>query len=394
MTGAVLLLDGRAISSLAIARRLHRNGMVVHVGETFRQNITAYSGSTTDSHTYPSPDEKPEAFQQSVKALTESGDFDFLIPVRDATTRLVAEIVDELPETTKTLLDTPDRIEQLQDKKQCGKLASQVGIPIPETYYPEEQGIDHIREVAEFPVLIKPTNASGSRGIRRIETADDLLETYHAAKNEEEDVIVQEFVDHADGHYSIGSVFGHDGTPRAIHVYKELIQYPDSGGPAIRARSVAIEPWVYEMLSLLEAINWTGPAHMDVLFDQDEETYKLLEVNPRIWSSIALTIQSGVDVPQIMIDTAAREDRAEQISYDTDMVYRWVFPNEILWTIGGWNTPSRIKRLLRADGGSTVYSILSRKDPGATFGTVLQSGRFLLDHDKRKQVLGRGWDDE
>lgn len=393
MTGSVLLLDGRAISSLAIARQLHRSGNTVHVGEAFTQNITAYSGATADSHTYPSPDNEPEAFQQSVKALTESGEFDFLIPVRDATTRLVAEMADDLPATTKTLLDSSNRIEQLQDKKRCGKLASQLGIPIPETYYPEEQGIEYIRDAAEFPVLLKPTNASGSRGIRRVKTADDLVETYHDAKNGE-DMIVQEYVDHADGHYSIGSVFDHDGTPRAIHVYQELIQYPDSGGPAIRARSVDIEPWVHEMLGLLEAINWTGPAHMDVLLDQDDGTYKLLEVNPRLWSSIALTIQSGVDVPQTMIDTATGEDLTEQTSYDTDVVYRWAFPNEILWAIDGWNTPARIRRLLRSDGESTVHSILSRKDPGATFGTALQSGRFLLDHDKRKQVLGRGWDDE
>ncbi len=394
MTGTVLLLDGRAISSLAIARRLDQSGVTVHSGDTFRHNITAYSGSTTESHTYPSPGEEPEAFQQSVQSLIEQYGFDFVFPVRDETTRRIAEITERLPERTSTLLDTPEKIQQLQDKKQCGKLAARTGIPTPATYYPDEQDIKHIREVAEFPVLLKPTNESGSRGIQRVESGAELADAYRAATQNEDNLIIQEFIDQSGGHYSIGSVFDQDGYPRAVHVYEELLQYPDSGGPAIRARSVAVEPWVHEMLGLLEAIDWTGPAHMDVLFDPEDQTYKLLEVNPRIWSSIALTIDSGVDIPKVIIETATGLHQPTQSGYDTDVVYRWMLPNEILWAFDGWNTPARIKRLFRTDGSSTTHSILSWKDPGAVLGTALQSGRFLVDSEKRAQVIGRGWEND
>ncbi len=391
MTGTVLVLDGRAISALAIARRLHERGMTVHSGEAFRHNITAYSGATAESHTYPSPDEEPQAFQQSLSRLIDREAFDFVLPVRDATTRLLAELAETLPGTTNTLLDSPEQIEQLQDKERFAKLATRHDVPVPETYFPEEQGLEYVRSHAEFPVLVKPTNASGARGIRRVENESELPETYRQAKRNEGDVIVQEFVDHAGGHYSIGTVFDRDGEPRAIHAYEELLQYPDSGGPAIRARSVEIEPWVHEMLELLEAIEWTGPAHMDVLFDPDDETYKLLEVNPRIWSSIALTIGTGVDIPSAVIELARGTDPPETNCYRTGHVYRWALPNEALWAIDGWNTPARIKRLLERDGETITYSILSRDDPGAVLGTALQSGRFLLDSEKRKQIFERGW---
>lgn len=393
MTASVFLTDGRGISTLAIARQLRRNGLTVHVGEAFDYSLTACSNATAGTHTYPSPDEKPAAFQQSVSALVEREAFDFVIPVRDSSTLLVAELADELPAATKTLLDTPERIEQLQDKKQFAKLAVRAGVPVPKTYFPDEQGIEHVQERADFPVLVKPTNASGARGIRRVETSDELPETYYAAKQAEGNVIVQEFVDHSGGHYSIGTVFDRDGTPRAIHAYEELIQYPDSGGPAIRARSVPVEPWVHEMLSLLKDVGWTGPAHMDVLFDPDDGTYKLLEVNPRIWSSIALAIGSGVDVPGAILDIANGDDPGEPTAYRTDQTYRWAFPNEVLWALDGWNTPSRVRRLLRRDGAGTTYGVLSRDDPGATLGAVLQSARFLLESDKRQEIFGRGWQD-
>jgi len=394
MTESVLLLDGRAISSLAIARRLHRMGLTVHSGEGFGHNLTAYSDATAGTHTYPSPDEKPAAFKRSVRALIEREAFDYVIPVRDATTRLVAELADTLPTSTKTLLDSPERIEQLQDKKQFASVAAEAGIPVPDTYFPDEQGVEQIQASADFPVLVKPTNASGARGIRRVEQPGDLPETLRRARQADGDVIVQEFVDHSGGHFSIGTVFDREGTPRAVHAYEELIQYPDSGGPAIRARTVPVGPWVHEMLSLLERVGWTGPAHMDVLFDPDDGTYKLLEVNPRIWSSIALAIDSGVDIPGVVIDIAAGREVGTSETYDVDRTYRWVLPNEILWAADGWNTPNRLGRLLRRDGERTSYSIFSREDVGATVGAVLQSARFLLEPEKRAEIFSRGWQDE
>lgn len=394
MTESVLLLDGRAISSLAMARQLDKKGLEVHSGEEFSHTITGYSGATAASHTYPSPDDDPEAFQEALASLVDRFEFDFVIPARDSTTKLLAEMANSLPGTTKTLLDSPEQIERLQDKKRFAKLASRYGVSIPETYFPEEQGIEYVQQHAAFPVVVKPTKASGARGIRRVERAADLQDTYRRAKAAEGDVIVQEFVDHRGGHYSIGTVFDRDGVPRAIHAYEELIQYPDSGGPAIRARSVAIEPWVREMLGLLEAISWTGPAHMDVLFDPEDETYKLLEVNPRLWSSIALTIESGVDIPGIIYDIGSDTDRATAVTYREGNTYRWVLPNELLWAADGWNTPARIRRLVRSDGRPTTYSILSRADPTATLGTVMQSVRFLLDREKRAAILGREMRDQ
>lgn len=393
MTRTALLLDGRAISTLAAARQLDSVGFSVHVAEEFRGNLTACSSASVASHTYPSPEERSEAFSERVRELAADIQPEILIPARDETTRLVASLSDQLAHSTRTLLDSPGQIEQFQDKAKTAELARAAGVPIPKTYDPTEIDIADIRDRAEFPVVIKPTKASGARGIRRVEDSTALVETYREATAEGEPVIIQEFVDHSGGHYSIGTVFGSEGRPRALHVYEELLQYPDSGGPAIRARSHPAEPWVYDMLALLESVGWTGPAHIDVLYDPADDTYKLLEVNPRLWSSLALTIASGVDVPTVITETATGDGPEGPTAYNTGRSYRWLLPNEILWAVDGWNTPNRIAHLLQQPGPATTYSILSRHDPGAILGTAVQSARFLLDAEKRQQVLGRGLDD-
>ncbi len=393
-TNKILITDGRTLSCLAFVRKLGREGMDVHVGESFKRNITAYSKFASESHVYPSAENNTADFKTYILELIQQEQYDFVLSTRDTTTIALAEIQDQLPTDTNMLVDTPEKIQRLNDKHRCAKLAEQVGVPIPTTYYPSETPIEEIGSKAEFPVLVKPTDAAGSRGIQRVETPQELRTTYHSVIREHGNAIVQEFVDHSGGHFSIGTVFDRKSKPQAVHVYKELLQYPDSGGPAIQAVSSDPEPWVEEMLTILEAVNWVGPAHMDVLFDPVDDTYKLLEINPRIWMSVALTIESGVNIPRIIMDIMDNVELSNEKSYSTNLYYRWVLPNEILWAINGRSTPYRIKRLFQTENIPTCYGILSKKDPFVSIGAMAQSLKFISSKDTRRTIFDRGWENE
>lgn len=387
----VLLTDGRTLSCLAFARALGRKGLEVHVGESFKHNITAFSKFTNVSHIYPPAEKQPEQFRTEILGIIRQSEFDFVIPIRDKTTKVIAEIRDQLPSSTNVLLDSADKIESLDDKERCSKLAERVGVPIPTTYYPSEMSISEISEIAAFPALVKPTDSSGARGIQRVERPAELKDVYADVKREAGNAIIQEYVDQSGGHYSIGTVFDRKSKPVAIHVYKELLQYPDSGGPAIRAVSVRPEPWVENMLEILQSVDWIGPAHMDVLFDPVDNTFKLLEINPRIWMSVNLSIKSGVDIPQIILETARGDTYRSNQKYQTDVYYRWVLPNEILWTLSGnYRTRQQNGRAVLRDS-PVCYGVLSRDDPRAIGGVVAQSIGFLLDGEKRRMIFDRGW---
>lgn len=55
------------------------------------------------------------------------------------------------------------------------------------------------------------------------------------------------------------------------------------------------------MLDIFRVVGWVGPGHMGMLFDPTDETYKHLEVNPRFWMSVGLTIRLSVDVPKLLV---------------------------------------------------------------------------------------------
>jgi predicted ATP-grasp superfamily ATP-dependent carboligase len=391
VNGKVLVTDGRALSSLAIARSLGAAGIDVHVCDDFRGTLSSFSTHVSDAKVHPLIADDPTAFIEWVVDLCKQEQYDLVIPIRDETLAALSSHRDAIMEVSDLFIADDSVIEQLMDKKACMKLAEDIGVPIPRTYYPADDGIEAVQEAATFPVLIKPRIASSAQGIVRVEDPDQLVSKYEAVAREHPDPIVQEYVDHSGGHYSIGTLFDRESNPVATHVYKETKQYPSSGGPAVNAISVEKEPWVDEMLELLRAVGWRGPAHMDVLYDPEDGRYKLLEVNPRFWMSLPLSIQAGVDVPTMLFDVAQGRTPEPVSEYKIGTEYRWVFPNEILWVLNSDDKMAALRQLLTPSRNEVCYGIVSREDPAALIGMVTQSVQFLLSKEKRAMIFDRGW---
>ena len=391
MHGKVFVTDGRSLATLAIARALGSNGLEVHVGEEFDYSLSSFSKYVERTHRYPSAEEEPRAFQKRVRSLIRAERYDMVIPVRDATTARVAAQKEKLERETGLCIVDEDTLGRLADKGECMKLAALHGVSIPKTYFPAEEGLDRIAREASFPVLIKPRRSSGSRGIVRVDRPDDLESRYRTVAALHPDPIVQEYIDHAGGHYSIGTLFDRDSEPIATHVYRETKQYPISGGPAVNAESIEREPWVDELLRLLRAVDWQGPAHMDVLYDASDESYNLLEVNPRFWMSLNLTIQAGVDVPTLMYELVTEDDSRSVDSYRIGLKYRWLLPNELLWLASHEEKVSAIRDVVRLPDGNTCFGVCSASDLGPVLGVAAQSVNFLADPKKRAAIFDRGW---
>lgn len=394
MTGNVLVTDGRALSALAIVRSLGNAGLDVHVCDDFRRTVSAFSKHVTDVKVHEPISESTTAFVDWLVACCRREHYDLVVPVRDETTLAVAANRERLSTVTNVFVADRSTISRLMDKGSCMQAAESLGVPIPPTYYPSSSAdLEAIQTAAAFPVLIKPRIASGARGIVRVDEPSELARTYEAVTESYPNPIVQEFVDHSGGHYSIGTVFDDNAEPVATHVYKETRQYPDSGGPAIAAHTVEREPWVDSVLDLLRAHDWKGPAHMDVLYDPDTETYRLIEVNPRFWSSLSLTINSGVDIPRLLYRLAVDGSvpaAATDGGYRVGMNYRWIVPNELLWL---WSHDRKLQALreLGSRDDNTCCATLSRDDLRPTIGVLAQGVGYLKSADRRKKIFDRGW---
>jgi predicted ATP-grasp superfamily ATP-dependent carboligase len=388
----VLVIDGRSISALAVVRSLGKKGIEIHSGDEFSSTITSYSKYTTDNLVYPSPSSTPDSFVNMLVNIAKQEKYDLIIPTRDETTLLLSKHRSAFPDYTKLFVAEHSTLCQLSDKGKTMRLADRFDVPTPTTYYIDENGVDPIKESLNYPVLVKPRRSSGSRGIQYVHSEADLAQKYREVCTKYDNPIIQEYINHEGGHYSVGTLFNNDSEVAAVHVYKETKQYPPSGGPAIEAQSVAVKPWVNNLLEMLKEINWTGPAHMDLLYDSNDSTPKLLEVNPRLWTSLSLSVQAGVDFPYLLYqlsNTKVLDKPVDQ--YDTDLWYRWILPSGLLWMVKQQSMISSIKQVIVPSEDRLCYGVLSSDDPKASIGVAAQSLSFLSDKEKRQQIFDRGW---
>ena len=149
-----------------------------------------------------------------------------------------------------------------------------------------------------FPVLVKATVGQGGKHIYRFEKPDDVL---HFAKQEAEDdreYIVQSFVEGTDIDYSVLAV---EGTVVAYTIQQALVsaRHRHEFGPPEHIQFLG-DPNVEAIgRSLIEALGFSGLAHIDLRYDTERQNLYVLEINARIWGSLLGSLRAGVNFPAL-----------------------------------------------------------------------------------------------
>jgi predicted ATP-grasp superfamily ATP-dependent carboligase len=79
-------------------------------------------------------------------------------------------------------------------------------------------------------------------------------------------------------------------------------------------------------ISLLQALEWHGPAQVEFLRDDRTGRPYLLEVNGRFWGTLDLSVAAGMDFPVLTCRMAAEGDVEAQLDYQVGLRFRWPFP--------------------------------------------------------------------
>lgn len=381
----VLVTDASKRETLAIVRSLSKKGIAVTVGEDRKLCCSFFSKYIKNKIIYPNPAENPFSFIKSIYELVKRSKYDVIFPVDDQTTILFSKYKDKLSKYTKVPVADYETIMKGRDKAKTIKIAMENGIPCPKTYFVDD--IEEIRkDEIEFPVVIKPRESSGARGIAYVNSLEELMREYKKVKKRYGTPLIQEYIPHNGGHYSVCALFNHDSEPRAIFVYKELRQYPITGGPATFSVSVEKTDVLKYAIKLLKAMKWYGVAHLDFLIDSRDKKPKLLEVNPRFWSSLELAILSGVDFPYLLYKMALDGDVETVTKYETGIKLRFLV-GDILWLLGTKNKLKALPEFLKFMDGSIGYAIWSLDDPKPIVGFILDNLLCMIKKDRREHIL-------
>jgi predicted ATP-grasp superfamily ATP-dependent carboligase len=115
------------------------------------------------------------------------------------------------------------------------------------------------------------------------------------------------------------------GKPRAGLTQRRILMAPAEGGLGTYNETTRDPELMEQAVALLGALDWHGPAQVEFKRDARDGRLRLMEVNPRFWGTLDLSIQAGIDFPYLTALAALQGDIEECFDYQVGMRFRWLF---------------------------------------------------------------------
>lgn len=235
---------------------------------------------------------------------------DAVVPLDDATTFAVATAAEEIPATV--VAPSIEGLRPALDKRALAEEQRAAGLLVPageEVRDPadaERLARRWGRVVIKSAIAYAHSNDDGpAQGGRVHKTHEPAAAAAAAADilSLEESVLVQAEI--VGDEYGVGGVRSEDGA-LAVVVQRRTRSWPLTGGPSSVARSVGPDPTVIAPVArLLEYLEWRGVAQLDLLIGPTGPV--IVDLNARIWFSVRLAIECGIDVPVLALAVARGE---------------------------------------------------------------------------------------
>src|SRR5580658_2390884 len=304
--GAVVI--GGDYQGLGIVRSLGRRGVPVCVVDD-EVSISRYSRYSTKFVRLANLHED----RVVVDSLLELGDRLglngwVLYPTREELVAAISRHRSELSEVFRVPTPAWESVKWAWDKRNTYCLASELGIPVPVTHYP--QSVDQLSELDGLtpPFAVKPaikehffyaTKAKAWRANSHSELRTLFQKATELAGNGE--IMVQELIPGGGAQQFSYCAFFRDGEAVGKMMVCRRRQHPPEFGRASTYVETVDLPVLEELSErFLRAIDYYGLVEVEFKLDPRDSQYKLLDVNARTWGYHSLGARAGVDFSHML----------------------------------------------------------------------------------------------
>ncbi|MCG2578651.1 ATP-grasp domain-containing protein [Dechloromonas sp. XY25] len=308
-----------------------------------------------------------------------------LIPGSDDCAWFVARYHAELSAAYAVVAPPGTVMETIIDKQRQYEKAQTLGIPIPETYFPDslEEVVELAPRLANYPYVIKPLVAhtwrratmkgvsQGKKGFA-VRNADELLGRYEEIARGDRRIMIQEVIGGADDRlYTFLSCFDAQSRPLGYCIRKKLRQLPLDFGYCTLTESCHDETVREQSLRLLAGLGYQGISGVEWKCDPHSGIYKLIEVNPRAVNTTAIAAACGVDLPAI----AFRDKAGTAGEAATEWVdgVKWINFEQDIWAARALNGAGKLgwRAWWRSLSGRKVDAVFALDDLKPSVGHCL-----------------------
>ncbi len=336
-TRGILVLDGHTTQALACVRSLGRAGERVFVASTERWPLAAWSRYCRAWVRQAA--DTPDGLAAVRRWASERG-VDIVLPQRERTCVLCNAERDQWKAAGMTLGCGPtDMLMGAFDKGRTLAVAHASGVRIPPTWFPASLADCHAAAaMVSYPCIVKPRFSDfwdggqfqAEHGAHYVRHAAELCDRALAMRQGEHWPVIQDIVPGRGK--GVSALYEH-GQPVAWFAHERLRDVRPSGSSSSLRRSIPVDSRLREPASrLLGALGWHGPAMVEFRDDSSGEPY-VIEVNGRLWGSLALAVAAGIDFPALWTALLRGEPVVPPAGSRNAVTLRW------LW--------GDVKRLLR-----------------------------------------------
>lgn len=174
--------------------------------------------------------------------------------------------------------------------------------------------------------MVKARKGAAGTGTRYASNAEDLERIFLEFEGKRSDEIldfetpmIQEYIP---GEIQDICVLFNEGQPRAAMAQRRRVMFPPSGGVGIVNETIEAPDLTEMAIRLLKEMSWHGVAQVEFKMDR-EGTPRLMEVNPKFWGTLELSIAAGINFPYLLYRMAKDGDVEPCFRYAKDLQIWW-----------------------------------------------------------------------
>jgi len=303
---------GESINALGVAKALGRKGIPIYLVQAAPEPV---SGATRFAQTYLAPDpiHETEAYLTFLEKLQKPLSLpSVLLPTTDVTVMVISENRERLVKRFNFVIPPEDVIKKVTSKEGFYKLALKHNLTVPKTFTAKSsEDIRIFLNQLEFPCAIKPyyshvwrtaefRRSFGRIQIVKVNTPQELLDTYRVFSEFDPRMVVQEFIQGDDDYeYSLHTYTSKNGKTTINFLAHKIRLDPIHHGSAAFIESAHVPEIFQQGNNFLRNLGYRGMSSFQFKWDPIRQKYFAIELNPRFSLWNFLEPYCGVDYPVI-----------------------------------------------------------------------------------------------
>jgi predicted ATP-grasp superfamily ATP-dependent carboligase/ribosomal protein S18 acetylase RimI-like enzyme len=322
----VFITYGWCRSSYAVLWSLGQKALQVHVGDASPLAMSRFSRYAKSFTRLPDFFLEPDRYIDALlEALKKTGS-QVLLPCHEDV-GLISRCRDRFPGHIRMAVPNweayrvaEDKLKLMEFVRQCNEMAPQV------QFVQNQQHLDELAAHLAFPAVLKTRIGNSAKGVAVARNAQELkkkfhalIDTYRLAKDRWP--FIQEYLPGR----AVGVCALYDHGRRITWFGEEYIRCKEPGrfGTSTLRKTWQDEETIERALTVLDALQWHGLAHLDLIQDR-RGLFKIIEINPRPWGAMALSIHAGIDFPWLWYRTALQEQITDPHMDPKEIGCRWI----------------------------------------------------------------------